>query len=258
MLCFGHVFRFFFPRRYILDLHGVHYVHTALRLLCVVIRHWYPLSLQTISFGSAQPVMKPHQSDTGHSALTIETTKMHSTLHKTGYRAKMYHAHYKRLTYANHLTFFSASSIFFLHPDAFLLNVKIPKNPIIMQTPAITVSTGPTPIAVIQGSATMVPTQLRILRIKLLTATPAELFLRINSVSIVVAAACVTVSTVKSDLCISQETYKYEHRRDTKYKCSYRWRKPEYAIMQSPTEYQQAYWVHGIGYPHVLPHSVFR
>lgn len=98
------------------------------------------------------------------------------------------HRHvYVQAMYAIYI-FFRASSIVLLHLVAFLRKFQMPRYPTVIQNTHTIVKTQPTFIALIQGAATIAPTQLRMFRTKLLMATPAELFLRINSVSIVVAA----------------------------------------------------------------------
>lgn len=82
--------------------------------------------------------------------------------------------------------FFNATSIDALHFVAFRVMSQMPRNPNKEQKMHSVVITQPTPMASIHGAATNVPMQLRMLRRKLLTATPAELRFRTNSVSIVV------------------------------------------------------------------------
>ena len=104
-----------------------------------------------------------------------------------------------------------------LHFDAFLLNNQVPRNPALMQKMQIIVKTQPTSMAWIQGAATMVPKQLRILRTKLLMATPAELFLRTNSVNMVVAVAwdvvLVEIATPSELVCYLQKQAWTRHQR---------------------------------------------
>jgi hypothetical protein len=65
------------------------------------------------------------------------------------------------------------------HITMLLVNAQIPR----------IVNSQPSPIALIVGVATIAPTHEKMLRIKLLTATPVDDFRGMNSVSIVVAIA---------------------------------------------------------------------
>lgn len=93
----------------------------------------------------------------------------------------------------------------YLGPNLLIAQITLPLARAITPTP---VNSQPSPMEVINGLATTAPTQEKMLRTKLFAATPEEALRGINSVSIVVAMAKISMEpTPKKKLAINYEAY---------------------------------------------------